>query len=108
RERDRDILLIPDGPSVDEPPKKNFPDSWSVWEEKDAKGDAEKAYKAAVPKKISHDDLMAETTANWTHVRTSGTDIQHDPYPVKWLRAEQSDDDLGPSQAPRLDPLKDW
>ena len=108
RDRDRDILLIPDGPSVNEPPKKNFPDWWSVWEKKVSKGDAEKAYKAAVPKKISHDDLMAKTTAYWSHVKTSGTDLQYVPYPGKWLRAEQWDDDLGPSQAPRLDPLKDW
>ena len=108
RDRDRDILLIPDGPSVNEPPKKNFPDWWSVWEKKVSKGDAEKAYKAAVPKKISHDDLMAKTTAYWSHVKASGTDIQYVPYPGKWLRAEQWDDDLGPSQAPRLDPLKDW
>src|SRR5699024_4758647 len=109
RDRDRDILLIPDGPSVNEPPKKNFPDWWSVWEKKVSKGDAEKAYKAAVPKKISHDDLMAKTTAYWSHVKASGTELQDVPYPGKWLRAEQWYDDLTPNaQAPRLDPLKDW
>ena len=84
-----------------------FDDWWSIWGKKKAKGDAEKAYKAAL-KKISHDDLMAKTRAYWDHVKASGTDLQYVPYPATWLRAEQWDDDLGPSQAPRLDPLKDW
>ena len=84
-----------------------FPDWWAIWGKKKAKGDAEKAYKAAL-KKISHDDLMAKTRAYWDHVKASGTDLQYVPYPATWLRAEQWDDDLGPSQAPRLDPLKDW
>ena len=84
-----------------------FPDWWAIWEKKKAKGDAAKAYKAAL-KKISHDDLMAKTRAYWDHVKASGTDLQYVPYPATWLRAEQWDDDLGPSQAPRLDPLKDW
>ena len=108
RDRDRDILLIPNGPSVNESPKKSFPDWWAIWGKKKAKGDAEKAYKAAVPKKISHDDLMAKTRAYWDHVKASGADLQYVPYPATWLRAEQWDDDLGQSQAPRLDPLKDW
>ena len=59
-------------------------------------------------KKISHDDLIAKTRAYWDHVKASGTDLQYVPYPATWLRGEQWDDDLGPSQAPRLDPLKDW
>ena len=84
-----------------------FPDWWAIWGKKKAKGDAEKAYKAAL-KKISHDDLMAKTRAYWDHVKASGADIQYVPYPATWLRSEQWDDDLGPSQAPRLDPLKDW
>ena len=84
-----------------------FPDWWAIWGKKKAKGDAEKAYKTAL-KKISHDDLMAKTRAYWDHVKASGTDLQYVPYPATWLRAEQWDDDLGPSQAPRLDPLKDW
>ena len=84
-----------------------FPDWWAIWEKKKAKGDAEKAYKVAL-KKISHDDLMAKTQTYWDHVKRSGTDLQYVPYPATWLRAEQWDDDLGPSQAPRLDPLKDW
>src|SRR5699024_2348004 len=47
-------------PSVAREPSR-FPDWWSIWGKKKAKGDAEKAYKAAVPKKISHDDLMTKT-----------------------------------------------
>ena len=84
-----------------------FDDWWAIWGKKKAKCDAEKAYKAAL-KKISHDDLMAKTRAYWDHVKASGTDLQYVPYPATWLRAEQWDDDLGPSRAPRLDPLKDW
>ena len=84
-----------------------FDDWWAIWGKKKAKGDAAKAYKAAL-KKISHDDLMAKTRAYWDHVKASGTDLQYVPYPATGLRAEQWDDDLGPSQAPRLDPLKDW
>ena len=94
RDRDRDILLIPNGPSVNESPKKSFADWWGIWGKKKAKGDAEKAYKAAVPKKISHDDLMAKTRAYWDHVKASGTDLQYVPYPATWLRGEQWDDDL--------------
>lgn len=93
-------------PTVAREPSK-FPDWWAIWGKKKAKGDAEKAYKTAL-KKISHDDLMAKTQAYWDHVKASGTDLQYVPYPATWLRAEQWDDDLGPSQAPRLDPLKDW
>ena len=104
RDRDRDTNAQP---AVAREPSK-FPDWWAIWGKKKAKGDAEKAYKAAVPKKISHDDLMAKTRAYWDHVKASGTDLQYVPYPATWLRAEQWDDDLGPSQAPRLDPLKDW
>ena len=70
-----------------------FPDWWAIWGKKKAKGDAEKAYKAAL-KKISHDDLMAKTRAYWDHVKASGTDLQYVPYPATWLRAEQWDDDL--------------
>lgn len=94
RDRDRDNTLTPHGESKSEPPEKNFPDWWSIWEKKKAKGDAEKAYKAAVPKKISHDDLMAKTRAYWAHVKATGTDLQYVPYPASWLRAEQWDDDL--------------
>ena len=104
RDRDRDTNAQP---AVAREPSR-FPDWWSIWGKKKAKGDAEKAYKAAVPKKISHDDLMAKTRAYWDHVKRSGTDLQYVPYPATWLRGEQWDDDLGPSQAPRLDPLKDW
>ena len=93
-------------PTVAREPNR-FPDWWAIWGKKKAKGDAEKAYKAAL-KKISHDDLMTKTRAYWDHVKASGTDLQYVPYPATWLRAEQWDDDLGPSQAPRLDPMKDW
>src|SRR5699024_3770984 len=93
-------------PTVAREPNR-FPDWCAILWKKKAKGDAEKAYKAAL-KKISHDDLMAKTRAYWDHVKSSGTDLQYVPYPATWLRAEQWDDDHGPSQAPRLDPLKDW
>ena len=79
-------------PSVAREPSR-FPDWWAIWGKKKAKGDAEKAYKAAL-KKISHDDLMAKTQAYWDHVKASGTDLQYVPYPATWLRAEQWDDDL--------------
>lgn len=110
RDRDRDILLNPDGPSVNEPPRKNFTEWWSVWEKKVSKGDASKAYDAAVPKKISHDDLMAKTTAYWSHVKATGTEMQYVPYPGKWLRAEKWDDDLTATptqQGATFDP-KNW
>lgn len=93
-------------PAVARDPNR-FSDWWTIWEKKKAKGDAEKAYKAAL-KKISHDDLMTKTRAYWDHVKASGIDLQYVPYPATWLRAEQWDDDLDPSQAPRLDPMKDW
>ena len=80
-------------PTVAREPSR-FPDWWAIWGKKKAKGDAEKAYKASVPKKISHDDLMVKTRAYWDHVKRSGTDLQYVPYPATWLRAEQWDDDL--------------
>ena len=89
-ETETDIHAQP--PVAREPSR--FPDWWSIWGKKKAKGDAEKAYKAAVPKKISHDDLMAKTRAYWDHVKASGTDLTYVPYPATWLRAEQWDDDL--------------
>lgn len=79
-------------PTVAREPSK-FPDWWAIWGKKKAKGDAEKAYKAAL-KKISHDDLMAKTQTYWDHVKRSRTDLQYVPYPATWLRAEQWDDDL--------------
>src|SRR5699024_6873931 len=86
-----------------------FPDWWASWGKKKAKGDAEKASKAAVPKKISHDDLMAKTTAYWTHVKRSAIDLQHVPYPATWLRAEQWDDDLTPNaQSGGRPPQQEW
>jgi len=110
RDRDRDILLIPDGTSVSEPPRKNFTEWWGIWQKKVSKGDAQKAYDAAVPKKISHDDLMSKTRAYWDHVKAAGTDMQYVPYPGKWLRAEKWDDDLtadAPAQPAVWDPRKD-
>lgn len=71
-----------------------FPDWWAIWGKKKAKGDAAKAYKAAVPKKISHDDLMAKTRTYWEHVKRTGIELTYVPYPASWLRAEQWDDDL--------------
>src|SRR5699024_1847914 len=95
-------------PSVAREPSR-FPEWWTIWEKKKAKGDAEKAYKAAVPKKISHDDLMAKTTAYWSHVKRSGTDLQYVPYPATWLRAEQWDDDLTPNtQSGGRPPQQEW
>ena len=88
-ETETDIHAQP--PVAREPSR--FPDWWAIWGKKKAKGDAEKAYKAAL-KKISHDDLMAKTRAYWDHVKASGTDLQYVPYPATWLRAEQWDDDL--------------
>ena len=82
-------------PTVAREPNR-FPDWWNIWGKKKAKGDAEKAYKAAL-KKISHDDLMAKTRAYWDHVKATGTDLQYVPYPATWLRAEQWDDDLTPN-----------
>lgn len=86
-----------------------FPDWWAIWGKKKAKGDAEKAYKAAL-KKISHDDLMAKTRAYWDHVKASGTDLQYVPYPATWLRAEQWDDDLAdtPGQQGAVFDPKNW
>lgn len=94
-------------PAVAREPNR-FPDWWNIWGKKKAKGDAEKAYKAAL-KKISHDDLMAKTRAYWDHVKRSGTDLQYVPYPATWLRAEQWDDDLTDApgqQGPVFDPTK--
>lgn len=71
-----------------------FDDWWAIWGKKKAKGDAAKAYKAAVPKKISHDDLMAKTRTYWEHVKRTGLELTYVPYPASWLRAEQWDDDL--------------
>ena len=85
-----------------------FPDWWAIWGKKKAKGDAEKAYKAAL-KKIGHDDLMAKTRAYWDHVKASGTDLQYVPYPATWLRAEQWDDDLTPNaQSGGRPPQQEW
>ena len=87
----------------------SFPEWWAAWGKKKAKGDAEKAYKAAVPKKISHDDLMVKTRAYWDHVKASGTDIQYVPYPATWLRAEQWDDDLTvTTQSGGRPPQQEW
>ena len=95
-------------PAVAREPSR-FPEWWSAWGKKKAKGDAEKAYKAAVPKKISHDDLMARTRAYWDHVKRSGTDLQYVPYPATWLRAEQWDDDLTvTTQSGGRPPQQEW
>ena len=94
-------------PTVAREPNR-FPDWWAIWGKKKAKGDAEKAYKAAL-KKISHDDLMAKTRAYWDHVKASGTDLQYVPYPATWLRAEQWDDDLTPNaQSGGRPPQQEW
>ena len=90
--------------------RSKFPEWWAAWGKKKAKGDAEKAYAAAVPKKISHDDLMARTRDYWEHVRRTGIQMTYVPYPATWLRAEQWDDDLtadAPAQPAVWDPRKD-
>src|SRR5699024_10618580 len=96
-------------PTVAREPSR-FPDWWAIWGQKKARGDAEQAYKAAVPKKISHDDLMAKTRAYCDHVKASGTDLQYVPYPATWLRAEQWDDDLSdtPGQSGAVFDPKKW
>lgn len=89
-----------------------FDDWWAIWGKKKAKGDAAKAYRAAVPKKISHDDLMAKTRAYWEHVKAISLDTQYVPYPAGWLRAEQWDDDLTTDtpqqQGAVFDPRNGW
>lgn len=89
-----------------------FDDWWAIWGKKKAKGDAAKAYRAAVPKKISHDDLMAKTRAYWEHVKAISLDTQYVPYPAGWLRAEQWDDDLTADTAQQqgqvFDPRNGW
>lgn len=95
-------------PAVAREPSR-FPEWWAIWGKKKAKGDARKAYSAAVPKKISHDALMVKTRAYWEHVKRTGMDPQYVPYPATWLRGEQWDDDMtGPAQRPNLNPLTDW
>lgn len=88
-----------------------FPDWWAIWGKKKAKGDAAKAYKAAL-KIIPHDDLMAKTRTYWEHVRATKTDLMYVPYPASWLRAEQWDDDLTadtPQQQQAVfDPRQGW
>ncbi|WP_193104672.1 hypothetical protein [Brachybacterium sp. FME24] len=88
-----------------------FPDWWAIWGKKKAKGDAAKAYKAAL-KIIPHDDLMAKTRTYWEHVKATGLELTYVPYPASWLRAEQWDDDLTadtPQQQQAVfDPRQGW
>lgn len=108
RDRDRDTNAHRSASARESEPSR-FPDWWAIWGKKKAKGDAAKAYKAAVPKKISHDDLMTKTRAYWDHVKASGTDLQYVPYPATWLRAEQWDDDLTPNtQSGGRPPQQEW
>ena len=87
-----------------------FPDWWAIWGKKKAKGDAAKAYKAAL-KIIPHDDLMAKTRTYWEHVKATGLELTYVPYPATWLRAEQWDDDLTadtPQQQQAVFDPKNW
>jgi hypothetical protein len=75
-----------------------FLEWYGIYPRKKAKGDALKAYRAAV-KEIDHSELMEKTRKYVRYVEQSEPAMRFVPYPATWLRAARWDDELEPPEA---------
>jgi hypothetical protein len=82
----------------------NFARFYEIYPRKRDRGDAEKAFNAALKKKTAPELIAAcERYANW--VKAQAKDKQFIPYAATWLRGEQWDDDLEGEAKPMI-PVK--
>ena len=105
---EQSLLVIPDGTTERaSSTSKSFDQWWEHWPKKVRKKQARDAFPAAL--KLLPLPALIEATDRWvTAFNATGNDRKFIPDPDRWLKHQRWEDDLGPSQAPRLDPLKDW
>lgn len=80
----------------------DFLEWYGIYPRKKAKGDALKAYRAAM-KEIDHSELMEKTRKFVRFVEQSQMEQMYIPYPATWLRASRWEDELEP-ETPRTAP----
>lgn len=71
----------------------DFLEWYAIYPRKKAKGDALKAYRAAM-KEVDHATLMEKTRKFVVFVEQSQQEQQYIPYPASWLRASRWEDEL--------------
>lgn len=78
------------------PAVEQFDEWWKHVDKKEAKGDARKAFKAAL-KKVDLDTLIAGIQRSQEHWKRLGRARDKTPHPATWLRAESWEDEYGPT-----------
>lgn len=72
---------------------RRFEEWYAMWPRKKSKGDALKAFNAAL-KRVEFDELMSKTQRIVKAWESQGKDLQYIPYPASWLRADGWEDDI--------------
>lgn len=78
------------------PAVEQFDEWWKHVDKKEAKGDARKAFKAAL-KKVDLPTLIAGIQRSQEHWKRLGRARDKTPHPATWLRAESWEDEYGPT-----------
>lgn len=110
KERKKDLLVNPDGPTDRITTSQSFDEWWEHWPKKVKKTEA----RAAFPKALKALPLPAliEATDLWVKAfEATGNDRKYMVGPEQFLKHQRWEDDLttsAPQQPPAFDPLKDW
>ncbi|XOJ10537.1 helix-turn-helix domain-containing protein [Corynebacterium striatum] len=84
-----------------------FDEWWKHYPKKVGKGQARKAFKAAL-KKTTLEELSEATKRFSEHHRAAGTEKRFIPNPATWLNGERWGDELVESRAEQSDRLRQW
>jgi predicted transcriptional regulator len=71
-----------------------FDDFWAAYPRKVGKGQARKAYAAALKRGVTAEQLIAAATAHAAYHAAARTPAQYVPHPATWLNGERYDDEL--------------
>ena len=85
-----------------EKPADGFTEWWPHYPKKVKKLDAEKAYRAALKRGVTPEELLQGLQRQKTVWKAKGTEPQYIPYPATWLRAGSWEDELD-TPAPSTD-----
>lgn len=89
-------------------PADGFAEWWTQYPKKVKKLDAEKAYRAALKRRVTPKELLDGLQRQKAAWKAKGTELQYIPYPATWLRAgsweDELDADMSNTQAPTINP----
>ena len=97
QERPAEPLPVPTPTPVEkstEKPADGFAEWWPHYPKKVKKLDAEKAYRAALKRGVTPEELLQGLQRQKAAWKAKGTEPQYIPYPATWLRAGSWEDEL--------------